>query len=233
MIDAVATGISGPVGMGVGAPVEMLLRSNIYFSKELRIPVKDWDSCEGGWAGNVNYTKSWHWVHSGPNGDWQSTEARDHTTRAEVRLRGNPDGSTGWSGTSYGTASIVFNGKHLAVDHGPLGCTCQLDETTTAVGAGDSNVQISPHADNKYEIRSTFPTVPSSTLQHRSCSGCKGKTPPDQSSTSIYEIGFPPVIAQEDPNQPGVLHGSTTLPGDTAGETVDVKWNLTQCKDRR
>jgi len=233
-IDAVATGISGPLGMGVGAPVEMLLRSNIYFSKELKIPVKDWDSCDGGWGGTISYTRKWHWGQDTPNGDWQTTQSRDNSTRAEVRLRGNSDSAKGWSGPSHGTASVVFNGIYHVVDRGPLGCTCTLDETTNAVGAGDSNVEISARGDNKYEIRSTlFPTIPSSTLAHRSCSGCKGKTPPDQSSTGTYSVGFPPVTTQEDPNQPGVLRGSTTVPGDTAGETVDVNWNLTQCQNRR
>ncbi len=235
LIDAVGNGLSIPIGVGVGGPVEMLLRSNIYFSKALQIPVKDWDTCEGGWGGTISYTRTWHWTHSGPNADWYSTEARDQTTRAEVHLRGNPNAGPGWVGQSHGTYSAVFSGKRLAIDRGPMGCTCSADETATATGGGEIDIDISPRGDNKYWVGAMSGTGTSSDMVHHSCSGCKGgKAPPDTSSTATYQFGFPAVIIQADPNDPGVLRGSTTIENDgMPGENTTVKWNLTKCESTR
>jgi len=218
----------------VAGPVEMLLRSNIYFSKALYIPIKDWDSCEGGWGGNISYSTTWHWVHNAENGDWHTTEARDNITREEIHLHGNPDAGKGWVGKSHGTYSATFNGKFLAIDRGPLGCTCSADETTTATGGGETDIELSPRGENKYWIGGISSTGEGTDMVHRSCSGCKGKTPPDSNRSSSYWFSFPAVIAQEDPNQPGVLHGSTTLENSpTVGASTTVKWNLTQCQSGR
>jgi hypothetical protein len=235
LIDAAGTGMGGPVGIFVAGPVEMLLRSNMYMSKKLLIPVKDWDSCDGGWAGVISYTSGWHTVHNSNDGGWNKTFARDQTTREDVRLTGNPNGEKGWSGASAGTFVANVNAKSLAVDSSN-GCTCKADQTFTAVGGGEAVFEISSQGDNKYGISGrTTATFPSVDLVHRSCSGCPpaSKPGPDTNNTGTYSVGFASFTAQEDPNQPGVLHGSAPLPSTTAGETQEVTWNLTQCKDRR
>lgn len=239
VVDALGVGLVGGVGLGFAGPVEMLLRSNIYFSKALYIPVKDWNSCDGGWGGTVSYTTTYHYVHTSQQ-TYTSTESRDTTARGEIQLRGNPNGGTGWSGSSLGTFAASFNGKRLAIDTWPPnrlsgGVTIKAEENTTAAGGGQATVEISPQGDNKYRIGATSGNIPSVTLWHQTCSGdCKGKNEPDRNTNSVYSLMIPPVTAQEDPNQPGVLRGNTTVDNfPMMGSTTVVSWNLTQCQNRR
>ena len=247
LIDAFGNGlgfpVAGAVGLGFGGPVEMLLRSNIYFSKALYIPVKDWNSCDGGWGGTISYTTTFHFVHNSQHG-YTSTEAKDETTIDQIQLRGNPDGGTGWSGSSLGTYTATFNEKDIAIDTWPPasrpgisfgGATIKAEETTTAVGAGQASIEISPQEDNKYRIGATSFSVPSVYLWHQTCSGdCKGKTEPDRNSTSTYSMGYPALTVQADPNQPGVLRGDTTLENTPMRDaTTTIRWNLMQCQDRQ
>ena len=241
-IDAVGVGLVGGVGLGFAGPVEMLLRSNIYFSKQLNIPVKDWDSCDGGWGGTISYTRTYGTVHNSQSG-FSETEARNETTQEQILLRGNPDGGNGWSSVSHGTYVASFAHKDIAIDRWPPasrpgmsfgGATVTAEETTTAVGGGEVAVEISPQGDNKYQINEVLSVIPSVTLWHQTCSGdCRGKTEPDKNSAGSYSASFPPVITQEDPSQPGVLRGSGPLTATTPGETITATWNLTQCQGRR
>lgn len=241
LIDAVGIGVVGGIGLGFGGPVEMLLRSNIYFSKQLNIRVKDWDSCDGGWGGTISYTRTYNFVHNSQQG-FSETEAKNESTQEEIHLRGNPDGGTGWSGASHGTYTAHFDEKDKAIDRWPPAprlsrgaATITADETTTAVGGGEVTVEITPGGDNKYQISGVFPNIPSVYLWHQACSGdCKGmKTEPDRNRTGMYSMSLPAVTAREDPNQPGVLRGSAPLPATIPGETISATWNLTQCQGRR
>jgi len=235
LIDAVGNGLGGPVGIFVGGPVEMLLRSDIHLSKKLLIPVKDWDSCDGGWAGTISYARSWHSVHNSNEGGWNKTFTRDQTEREEVRLSGNPNSAKGWNGASAGTFIANVNAKTLAIDR-EGGCTCRADETYTAVGGGEAVFGISADGDNKYRISgTTSASFPSVDLVHRSCSGCPpaSKTPPDTNNTGTDSVGFVAFTVQEDPNQPGVLRGNMSLPETAAGVTSTASWNLMQCQGTR
>jgi hypothetical protein len=235
LIDATGNTLGGPVGLLVGAPVEMLLRSNIYFSKALHIPVKDWESCDGGWGGTISYVSTQHWGSPNPqSGDWHITEARDETTRVEIRLRGNPNGGAGWTGTSQGTFSAFLNGKHQSVSRSG-GCTCSTDETSSAVGGGTTDAVISSPASNKYEIRVGSVTGTLVDMWHSSCGGCAGhgKNAPDRSESRAYEWDLPAVLAEGDLDHPGELRGSATLPSVRPGETGAATWNLAQCQASR
>jgi hypothetical protein len=237
LIDAVGVGVVGGVGLGFAGPVEMLLRSNIYFSKQLNIPVKDWDSCDGGWGGTITYERTWHWVHNDPVQNM--TEARDQTSREVITLRGDPNGATGWNGKSHGTFAANFDGKYLGVNRWPANrfsgaCTLTAEETTPAAGGGETDLGISFQGDNKYLIGPTSATLPGADTWRRTSSGdCKGKALPDTSNPLSYSMEFAGVTVQEDPNQPGVLRGSASLPGTMSGETITATWNLTQCPGRR
>ena len=211
----------------------MLLRSDIHMYKKLLIPVKDWDSCDGGWAGTISYSKSTHSDWHSDKGDWDSTVTKDLTERDEVRLSGNPNSAKGWNGASGGTFIANVNGKSLAVDR-QGSCRVSADETMSAIGGGEAVFQISAEGDNKYSINgSTTASFPSVDLVHRSGAGCPGKTPPDTNTTGNYSVGFGSFTVQEDPDKPGELRGSMSLPGTKEGDTNTVSWNLTQCKDRR
>ncbi|HKV98678.1 MAG TPA: hypothetical protein VJN96_02580 [Vicinamibacterales bacterium] len=239
LIDAVGVGALGGVTLAVGGPVEMLLRSNIYYSKALNIPVKDWLSCDGGWGGSITYTTNFHLVRNSHT-TFTETFARDDTTTAVVDLRGNPEGGAAWSGASHGSYAGHYEHQELSIDTwAPAGdfggATITAKETTTAVGGGEVSVDISAPGDNKYRIGGASISLPSVTLWHQACSGdCKGKLEPDRSTTSTFSAAFPAVTGQEDPSQPGVLHGSKTIENlPTIGATTTVEWNLRLCSGRR
>jgi len=239
LIDAAGLGIAGGVGLGVGGPVEMLLRANIHFSKQLNIPVKDWESCDGGWAGTVSYSMTYHYVHNAQT-TFTEVSGDDQTMQDEIRLRGNANAGTGWVGSSLGSYTVAYGKKFRATDTWPPtrfggSTTITGEENASASGGGEASVEIGPRGDNKYEIHSTVGSVSGVDLWHYSCSGdCKGKTTPDSSKQISYSPFLPKVMAQEEPDQPGVLRGSTTfedLP--TKFATTKVSWNLKQCQDRR
>lgn len=241
MIDAVATGISGPLGMGVGAPVEMLLRSNIYFSKELKIPVKDWNSCDGGWGGTISYSSTYSYNHDDPVN--RMTDTKTATMHDEVQLHGNKDVGKGWTGSSNGnfTASYALNyrgtktwpaASRPGMSFG--GATETTEENASAAGGGETSVEISPKGDNKYDITTRSGVIQGVDLWHTTCAGdCRGKSLPDKNNPLTYSLDLSHITAQEDPDHPGVLHGSATLPSPMLGETLTANWNLTQCQDRK
>ena len=235
IIDAVGNGLGGPIGIFVGGPVEMLLRSDIHMSKKLLIPVKDWESCDGGWGGTISYTKSWHSAHNSDEGGWSKSLTKDQTEREDVRLTGNPNSAKGWNGLSGGTFIANVNAKTLAIDRQDS-CTTTADQTFTAIGGGEAVFEITPNGDNKYTISgSTSSSFPSVDLVHRSASGCPpaAKPGPDTHATGSYSVAFGAFTVEEDPNHPGVLRGDMPLPGTSAGVTNTVSWNLMQCQGPR
>ena len=239
LIDAVGQGLlSGKAGF-VGGPVEMLLRANIASSKKLRIPVKDWLSCDGGWGGTISYTTTYSFV-SHSNQGHTSTFTRNETTLGQITLRGNANSSKGWNGDSLGSYTASFSDNNKAIDTWPPnrfsgGSTITADENTAAAGGGPIAVNIGSQGDNQYRIGPTTANLPSVTLWHQSCSGdCKGKIEPDRNSTGMSSAMTPAVTAHEDPNHPGELRGGTTVDNfPRSGATTTINWNLNQCKDRQ
>src|ERR1041385_330416 len=244
LIDAVGNGLGGPIGMGVAGPVEMLLRSDIHMSKKLLIPVKDWDSSDGGWGGTISYTSTWHFEDRYADNNHKSNSIKDQTIHDEIRLRGNPNSGSGLKGSSHGNFTASYDQKFKDVTTWPPasrpgmsfgGATITTEENTAAAGGGEVTVDIAPREGNKYEIGTTSFTIPGVDLWHTTCSGdCKGKDSPDRSSSISWGETEPAVTAQEDPNQPGILRGTSTFNDvPMKGATTTVNWNLTQCQDRR
>ena len=241
LIDAAGLGIAGGVALGVGAPVEMLLRSNIYFSKELKIPVKDWDSCDGGWGGSISYASTFGFVRN--DAVHRITDAKNETIHDNVHLRGNPNSGKGWAGSSQGNFTASYGMKYrttatwLPASRPGFsfgGATITTEENASAGGGGDASVAISPQGDNKYMIGATSFAITGVDLWHTTCAGdCKGKNMPDKNNPLNYGLTYPAVKAEEDPNHPGELHGSTTLENTPMmGATTTVEWNLKQCQGR-
>jgi hypothetical protein len=244
LIDAVGNGLGGAVGLAVGGPVEMLLRADLHMSKKLLISVKDWESCDGGWGGTINYATTYHNNSQYADQNHRSNSTKDESIHYEIRLRGNPDSGTGSGGSSHGTFMASYNEKFLDATSWPPasrpgmsfgGATITTEENAAAAGGGETDVGISPGEDNKYEIGRTSFTIPGVDLWHTSCAGdCKGKNSPDKNNQFSYGETVPAVTAQEDPNRPGALHGSTTFnDAPTKGATTTINWNLTQCKHRQ
>jgi hypothetical protein len=164
LIDAVGQGLLAGKAEFVGGPVEMLLRANIAFSKALRIPVKDWQSCDGGWGGNITYTTTYGFATHSQQGH-TSTFVRNETTVGQINLRGNADLKKGWSGDSLGTFAGSFGDNNRAIDTWPPnrfsgGATITADENTAAAGGGPIAVSIGSMGDNRYKIGPTTVIFP-------------------------------------------------------------------------
>ena len=217
------------------------------FSKALYIPVKDWESCEGGWGGTISYTLSSHSVHNSSDESHHSsiTNAVDGTEQGEIHLRGNPDGETGWGGSSNGSFTAQYSMKKLDIARSPPdpyskrgAVTITGEATVTGTDKGNTNVGISPLGDNKYEISSGFGgNIPGVETFHSTCAGdCKDFTEVRRDWTKPFTHGMvlPKVTAQEDPNEPGVLHGSFRVEDFSGvGTTLTGNWDLMQCQGRR
>jgi hypothetical protein len=248
LIDAVGGGIvNGPKEANIGTyglactgAVETLLRLNIYSSKALYIPVKDWESCEGGWGGTIRVVSTRNFVENTSTFDGSKTSTENNTRNVEIRLRGDSDGRKSWSGESHGIFSCQSNDKSLDITRhraiGWMGASTTTNEVTeTGVGEGEAVLRISPQGDNKYllEAPQGLGEVPDVRMEHGTCVGyCPGgNTWPDTNSSGSFSLDFPPVTLEEDPNQPGLLRGSTTVQDyQGIGLTATISWDLTQCQ---
>jgi hypothetical protein len=233
LIDAVGTGyLGGPAGKAIGFPVELLLRSNIHFSKALVIPVKDWRECDGGWGGTISYTSKIAGSSTTAGGDIVNEEASEITEYGDILLRGNANDAGGWGGLSHGTLTATRNTKRVAHSN-VAGCHSTVIEGSTSSASGEVDFSVGSTGDNSYQIglAGNAPSLEGQGRRHVSTDGgCPphGPDPPDVTSPVTGPVSVPGFTAVADPRRPNVLHGGTTLSG--PNWQTQISWNLTQCK---
>jgi hypothetical protein len=248
LIDAVGNGvripgkendspIANPLNFAVGGMVETLLRANLHLSKTLTIPVKDWMSCDGGWGGTISYGTAYHIGQTVPGTDNHQVNSIDETMEDDIILRGDPKVGSGWNGTPHGTFSASYELRVIGVTIYPAvklfrGAVNTTDDTTKAGGGGDATVALHPLGDNKYDLQIMGGPIEGTHHWHNSCAGeCKGTQPPDINNAIQYSVMGTSATAKEDPNNPGVLHGSETREDTPSpGATTTISWNLNQCQ---
>ena len=239
-IDAVGVGAS-PLGPGtfVNGMVETALRSNLHLSKTLYIPVKDWRSCEGGWGGTASFRSTSETVQRNDGSDNTWVNTTNEVVDAALRLPADTDSGPSRNGALHGTytGSYTLSGNMVNV-YPPVrdfpGATITKVTTVTANGEGNADVAITPLAENQYQIQLGLNGDPlhGEFRTHTSCAGqCKGRKEPDENRPFLYPITGMSVVAKADPAHPEKLSGETTLK-DTpaAGQSTDVRWDLTQCQ---
>jgi hypothetical protein len=223
--------IAGPLSLAVGGLVETLLRSKIHLSKTLTIPVRDWISCDGSWGGTISYTTAAHSVQTIHGSFDVQVNSRDETMEDEITLRGDPNGRSGWGGSSHGsfTASYGLRATGVVVNRVAAITT---DEMTGAAGNGETTVELTAAGNNKYEIHIMPAPLEGTHHWHTGCTGlCKGTNPPDMNNPIQYSVLGASATAKEDPNNPGVLHGSEPRENTPSpGTTTTISWNLNQCQ---
>ncbi len=232
--------IANPLNFAVGGMVETLLRANLHLSKTLTIPVKDWVSCEGGWGGTVSYTTANHIDQIVGGTDNHQANTIDETLSDSIILRGDPEVGSGWNSTPHGTFDASYELRAVGVTVFPpvklfRGAVVTTEDTNKAGGAGEAKVELHPLGDNKFDIQIMGGTIEGTHHWHTSCMGeCKGKPQPDMNNSIQYSALGISATAKEDPNNPGVLHGSETRPDTPSpGATTTVNWNLTQCQGNK
>jgi hypothetical protein len=231
--------IAGPLTIGVGGLVETLLRSNIHLSKTLTIPVKDWVSCDGGWGGTISYTTTSQTATTGGDRFSPWSNSREETTVNEITLRGEPGVATGWNGSSHGSFSASYDLEDTNVIVNPPvksfgGAVITVQDKQTAVGDGETTVDIHAHGDGTYDIQVKGGNMPGKDHWQTRCTGdCPKSTATTDKDSSIVAtiLGMSATTAKEDPNQPGVLSGGATLENTpSTGATTKITWSLDQCQ---
>ena len=217
LIDAGGNGyLAGPVGLIVGGPVEMLLRSKIHFSKPIFIPVVDWQPCNGGWTGTITYsaTTTHHETSSYPG--YSITYDTHNTTTVEANLRGS-DSSGAWEGPSY--ASVFAHGDNHESDVSSVG-TCE--RTDSISGSVDADIAINEIGDNQFNVTGVS-EIPVSG-EHKESGTCK------LTNHMAATWSLPAFTATVDPHNPDVLQGSRELTEEEfPGRTAKITWNLRRC----
>ena len=221
-IDALGTGLGGVVGNFIGFPVEVMLRSNIHLSKALVVPVKDWQGCDGGWGGTVDYTRTTHYIETASGTGEITTYAINATEHLEASLRGDPN--FGMSGVSHGQASGNSDRSELDTLHTAMG-DVPTQRTDNLSGSGNVDFSIRSLGQNTYEIQMlgsvTF------TGQHTEVSSGYVQR---QDTASV--VGIPQFRATAaDPNHPDSLQGDSTVPDPSVPNgQIEISWDLAMCK---
>ncbi len=248
IIDALGNGVSfnkgsgfiaGPLTLLVGGLVETTLRSNLHLSKTLTIPVKDWVSCDGGWGGTISYTTTTPTTTSGGDtaGPWTNT--REETITNQITLQGEAGVATGWSGSSRGTFSAVYDLEDTNVIVNPpvrlfRGAVHTIQDKQTASGDGETTVNIQAREDGRFDLQTQGANFPGTEHWQARCTGDCAKTTAaaDRDSSMVATIqGLTVTTNKVDPDNQGQLSGGATLENTPAqGSTTKITWNLDMCQ---
>ncbi len=231
--------LANPLTIIVGGLVETVLRSNLHLSKTLTIPVKDWVSCDGGWGGTISYTTTTQTTTTGGDtyGPW--TNSREETTVNTITLRGEPGVATGWSGSSHGTFSAVYDLEDTNVIVNPpvklfRGAVHTIQDKQTASGDGETTVDIQARDDGRFTLQTKGANFPGKETWQTRCTGeCPKTTAAINKESSIVATvqGLTVTTNKVDPDQQGVLSGSATLENTPSqGATTKITWNLDMCQ---
>jgi hypothetical protein len=248
VIDALGNGVSfnkgngfvaSPLTLLVGGLVETTLRSNLHLSKTLTVPVKDWVSCDGGWGGTISYTTTTQTTTTGGDkfGPWTNT--REETITNQITLQGEAGVATGWSGSSRGTFSAVYDLEDTNVIVYPpvklfRGSVVIVQDKQTASGDGETTVSISAREDGRFDLQLQGANFPGKEYWQSRCTGDCPKTTAatNKESSMVATIqGVTVTTNKVDPENQGVLSGSATLENTPAqGATTKITWNLDMCQ---
>jgi hypothetical protein len=226
MIDAVGNGVlAGAVGLAVGGPVELLLRSNIHMSKAAIIPVKDWQDCQGGWGGTIDYSTSGQMVKTAPGTAESTTYTVNDNSTVEISLTGDQNAQGGWAGPSHGSASVDVEHHELDVFRTSTAGGATIERSDTGSGEKDVDVMVAQAGDKRYQVFVQGQTlVPGLHTQIETGAAT-------QQWPTMVGMATPPFEATADPNNPDKLSGDLTLDDNPApGRQLKIQWDLTLCK---
>jgi len=246
IIDALGNGVgfnkgltAGPLTIAVGGLVETLLRSNLHLSKTLTVPVKDWVSCDGGWGGTISYTTTTQTTTTGGDtaGPWTNT--REETITNQISLQGEPGVATGWSGSSHGTFSAVYDLEDTNVIVNPPvklfgGAVHTIQDRQTASDGGETTVDIQAREDGRFDLHTQGANFPGKEHWQSRCTGDCAKTTAatNKDSSMVASIqGLTVTTNKVDPDNQGQLSGGATLENTPVqGSTTKINWNLDMCQ---
>ena len=260
LIDAISTGfLGGTTGLVIGFPVEVLLRSNIHFSKSLIIPVKDWQECDGGWGGTVTYTRSLNQIHQTSSGNSQTTTGDELMDKAALVLSGGEMGTVSagtFEGASAASWSEDYSRRNFTKSHSSIstqGCSKTLgtNNESATLGSGQGELQVSvtagpngpsewryqvlPSESPTLQVTSTWKTDDSVSGEQpapnfRGCVSAASNSPDLKGGTLAQPAFLVVVQGRMDPNNPTEIHDFQTQTDPISGMTTQIKVDLMRCE---
>ena len=192
-------------------PAELLYRTAWASTARIEVPVKDFETCDGGWYGTVTY----HEYREGPKGQYING-SRTHTETIEVK---------GNTGTSQGKADAKQIEEIMSP--GPRSCGLQFSRHfITGSEQRKADVRVVLDGSGGYKL---FVNVPAMDITKRSeISACGHGNKEDMTLTDTYKsygLAVNNVEGKLDPENPVEISGSFEV-----HENATLKWNLRRCQ---
>jgi hypothetical protein len=207
-----AVDIAGHVlGGMLTLPAELLYRTDWASTASVEVPIKDWESCDKGWYGTVNYSEE---SEGKPQG-LQKVSRKSHHEIIEVK---------GDSSIAQGdvTTTDVYEGRANVAN------SCLMFRRHFGSGSArrEADVRVLLDGAGGYKLFINAPIMEVITKYEISACGHGGRQDQFGAQTSRgFGVGVNGVEGKLDPAKPGEISGTTVL-----YDTIKVTWNLRRCQ---
>lgn len=192
-------------------PAELLYRTDWASTARIEVPVKDFETCDGGWFGTVTY-----YEHEERKLGQYTTSSRTHSEAIEVK---------GKTSISQGEADAKQISEIMSP--GPRSCGLQFSRHfITGNGQRSADVRVLLDGQGGYKL---FVNIPAMDITKRSeISACGHGNKEDMTLTEKYKsygLAVNNVEGKLDPENPVEISGSFDV-----HESGKLKWNLRRCQ---
>jgi len=207
-----AVDIAGHVlGGMLTLPAELLYRTDWASTASVEVPVKDFESCDKGWYGTINYSEEWEGKPQG----LQKVSRKSHHETIEVK---------GDSSIAQGdvTTTDIYEGRANVTN------SCLMFRRHFGSGSArrEADVRVLLDGTGGYKLFINAPIMEVITKYEISACGHGGRQDQFSSETSRgFGVGVNSVEGKLDPAKPGEISGTAAL-----YDTTKVTWNLRRCQ---
>jgi len=207
-----AVDIAGHVlGGMLTLPAELLYRTDWASTASVEVPIKDFESCDNGWYGTINYSDDW-------DGEPQGFHKVSHKSHHEViEVKGNSSVAQGDV-----TTTDIYEGRANVAN------SCLMFRRHFGSGRArrEADVRVLLDGTGGYKLFINAPIMEVITKYEISACGHGGRQDQFGSETSRgFGVGVNSVEGKLDPAKPGEISGTAAL-----YDTTKVTWNLRRCQ---
>lgn len=201
----------GAAGGMFTLPLELLYRTDWASTATVEVPVKDWETCNGGWYGTVSYSEEWEGKPQG----LQKVSKRSHHETIEVK---------GDSSIAQGdvTTTDIYEGRANVAN------ACLMFRRHFGSGNARREAQVRVLLDGAggYTLFVNAPIIDVVTKYEISACGHGGREDQFGSETSrSFGVAVNGVQGKLDPAKPGEISGSADI-----SDSIKITWNLKRCQ---
>lgn len=204
-------GLGGLAGGMFTFPLELLYRTDWASTARIEVPVKDWETCDGGWYGTVTYEEEWEGKPLG----FQKVRRKSHQEVIEVK---------GDSSVAQGnvTTTDIYEGRANVANS----CLMFRRHFGSGNAQREANVRVVLDQNGGYKIFVNAPAMEVITKYEISACGHGGRQDQSGSKTNTaFGIAANGIEGRLDPAKPGEISGGTTI-----SESIKLTWNLKRCQ---